>query len=99
VRRQITAMRVKSAKARLGVHRKATMKKQQLFKPVFTLGTLALTVIALTGCIVVPAHPAYVGQVPQYDTPPPQAYVYVAPPPVVFWPRVWVGGRWHYRRH
>lgn len=43
--------------------------------------------LALGGCVVVPARPAYVRPAPVYVTPAP---VYVAPPPV-YW------GGFHYR--
>jgi hypothetical protein len=56
-----------------------------------------LAAVTLAGCVVVPARPAYVGHVPEYDAPP---QVYVVPPPIFFGPRIWFGGHWNYhRRH
>jgi hypothetical protein len=48
-------------------------------------------VLALGGCYVVPAQPAYVAPGPVYVAPPP---VYVAPAPVIIWG---YGGRRHGR--
>ena len=47
-------------------------------------------VLALGGCVVVPARPAYVAPAPVYVTPAP---VYVAPAPVYYYGRGYYG--WH----
>jgi hypothetical protein len=54
-----------------------------------SMATAAATaVFTLSGCIVVPARPAYVAPAPVYVAPP--APVYVGPP-------IWFRGRWVYR--
>jgi len=56
--------------------------------PLVLLG--AVLVSGLSGCVVVPAQPAYVAPAPVYVAPAP---VYVAPAPVVVW------GGWGWHRH
>jgi hypothetical protein len=50
----------------------------------------AVLASGLTGCVAVPAQPAYVAPAPVYVAPAP---VYVAPAPVV----VWGGWGWRHR--
>jgi hypothetical protein len=69
--------------------------KTTWIKSVALTGALAAAGLALSGCVVVPARPAYVAPGPAVYAHP--APVYVAPAPVVVRPRVWIGGRWVYR--
>jgi len=50
---------------------------------------------ALTGCVVAPARPYYVGEAPVAFAPPPPQVEYVGPPPVVG--QIWIGGFWDWR--
>lgn len=61
--------------------------KTMWIKPVMLAGAVIAAATSLSGCVVVPARPAYVAPGP----------VYVAPAPVYVGPPIWIRGRWVYR--